>query len=301
MVVGVCDTGIEEVDELQGRIRGAYRIDRTLNRVEPTERSRDTQGHGTHVAGLICGATVGVAPAAQVENIIMIPGGSGNLSDFILAIEHVAQQPHISVLNMSAGIPGYNGEMQPALDALRRVGVLSVIAIGNEGRNTSRSPGNYRSVLSVGASNEAGHVAAFSGGGQMMVDGMTYAVPDCVAPGEQVTSCVMDGGFEAWDGTSMATPVVSGLAALLIERDPSITIAELEDQILSACIKLEAPEARQGAGLVQYPASLAVAAVGGAVVAPVADLGSEGGRAAIATSVAVPKQVPESVENERKT
>ena len=253
--VAVLDTGIAEVLEILGRVKASYSLDPTggWTRVH----THDTNGHGTHVAGLVAGSRVGVAPGVDLTNVIMIPNGKGMLSDFVSALEFVAGNPEISILNMSAGIPGYRPGMRSAVEAVMRTGVLAVIAIGNEGRNTSRSPGNYRDVLSVGAWTKDNRVAGFSGGGTMVVDQQSYVIPDLVAPGNKVMSCVMGGRYESWSGTSMATPVVSGLAALIIERYPTITGADLQDELLGAARKLPGvPLTRQGEGLAQLPAGI---------------------------------------------
>jgi subtilisin family serine protease len=262
VTVAVLDTGIDETHpELDGRVSGTATFDVQGWQTHSQQGSVDTEGHGTHVAGLIAGKRVGVAPGASLRNGIMIPGGHGNLSDFVLAIEWVAGQEDIQVMNMSAGIRGFVEDLLPdAVDGLLAVGVLPVIAIGNEGRNRTRSPGNYDSVLSVGASNQAGRVASFSSGGTIVIGGHQYPVPDLVAPGEGVTSCVMGGGYEAWDGTSMATPVVSGIASLVLERWPTIAMSDLTEELLRHCVDLGEPPTRQGAGLVQIPSGLKPAA-----------------------------------------
>lgn len=127
-----------------------------------------------------------------------------------------------------------------------------VIATGNEGPNKSRSPGNYVEPLSIVASTREDRIAGFSSGGTMFVDNMSYPIPDLVAPGQEITSCVMDGGYEAWNGTSMATPIVSGVAALHIEKEPDILLTVLKEKIILSCVDLGFPVTRQGAGLVQF-------------------------------------------------
>jgi len=248
----VLDTGVDATHpELKDRVTGAFTFDVDQWQAVPQEESVDTDGHGTHVSGLICGKSVGVAPAATVINGTMIPGGFGQTSNFILAMEWAGTQPEVQIVNMSAGLPGFLPEMMTAVSGLLAAGVLPVVAIGNEGRNRTRSPGNYVEVVSVGASTRDNKVASFSGGGTIVSDSHQYQVPDLVAPGEGVYSCIMGGGYEAWNGTSMATPVVSGIAALLLEAHPDVTVTDLYEELLLSCTDLGLPVERQGEGLVQ--------------------------------------------------
>jgi subtilisin family serine protease len=240
VTVAVLDTGATEVPEIAGRVSGHYELDLDQWQVSSVAGG-DTDGHGTHVSGLICGGTVGVAPPAKVESVAMIPGGQGTMSNFILAMEWVAVQPDISILNMSAGIPGYRPGMQYTIEIIENFGVLTVIATRNEGVNSTRSPGNYVEPISVGASTRDDRVASFSGGADLVVDNVSYTVPDLVAPGAAVTSCVMGGGYEAWNGTSMATPIVSGIAALMIQRDPEIAVTDLKEQLIVSYRNLRLP------------------------------------------------------------
>ncbi|MEM7594421.1 MAG: S8 family serine peptidase [Cyanobacteria bacterium P01_A01_bin.83] len=252
VTVAVLDTGIDSTHPaLQGKVKAAYtfKSDRWL--VETQTPSLDTDGHGTHVAGLICGNRIGVAPDVRLINGVLIPRGYGMLANFVLAIEWIASQPEISVVNIFAGIRGYIPDWEEVIDDLLAVGVLPICAVGNEGKDRSRSPGNYRSVLSVGASTNNGRVASFSGGGRLEVNNHSYTIPDLVAPGKQVYSAVVQGGYEAWDGTSMATPVVTGIASLLLEQNPLIDVLELKDELISTCRDLSLPPERQGAGLIQ--------------------------------------------------
>jgi subtilisin family serine protease len=124
--------------------------------------------------------------------------------------------------------------------------------VGNEGRGTSRSPGNYDAPISVGACDARKRVASFSGGGTIVVDNHQFFVPDVVAPGVDVYSSVPGGQFRSLDGTSMATPVVSGVAALLLEKHPSATNLDLVDALVSTCVDLGYAQDRQGRGLVSF-------------------------------------------------
>jgi subtilisin family serine protease len=259
ITVAVLDTGIEDVPEIQGKVTHAVELDTTAWKANSLPTTKDTHGHGTHVAGLIAGDTVGVAPGARLANVIMIPGSTGKISDYILALEWVASQPQIAIISMSAGRHGFQEHMRIMTRVLKRVRTLAVMAIGNEGPNTSRSPGNYPEVISVGASNVNKKIWSSSGGGTLVIDQMSMSAPKLVAPGEGVTSCVMQGGYQSWNGTSMATPIVSGIACLMLERFSNISLADLENELLAACVDLGLPVERQGRGQAHLPSSLAVA------------------------------------------
>lgn len=258
VTVAVLDTGVDSAhQEFTGKTISGVTFDVDAWAANVQTPSQDTEGHGTHVAGLIIGRSVGIAPGANIIDEVMIPNGTGMLSNFVLALEWSAAQPEISIVNMSAGIPGFVSGMEDAIDDLMAVGVVPIIATGNEGRNFARSPGNYNPVLSVGASNVHGAVASFSSSGTFTVNNRVYSIPDLVAPGEGVTSCVMTGGYESWNGTSMATPVVSGIAALILEKHPDISVLDLMDLLIDTCQDLGVSPERQGAGVVQIDAALA--------------------------------------------
>jgi subtilisin family serine protease len=257
VTVAVLDTGVDASHpEIAHAVTGAYTFDAEKWKAKRARKSVDTEGHGTHVSGLVAGKKVGVAPGASVISAVMLPGGRGKLSDFVLALEWCASQPQIQIVNVSAGIRGYLPGMHRVVADLLAVGLLPVVASGNEGRNKTRSPGNYAEVLSVGAVDKRSKVSDFSSGGTIVSDQHQYKVPDLVAPGEGVYSSVMGGGYEAWDGTSMATPIVSGIAALVIERHPKITIGQLQEELLTTCKDLKQDEDRQGKGLVQVKAAV---------------------------------------------
>jgi subtilisin family serine protease len=190
----------------------------------------------------------------------MFPNGICNLTDWISWFNWLALQPEINIINLSAGelsLPsGYFELFSSLIDDLITVGVLPICAVGNEGFNRSRTPGNCKGSLSVGAINNRDQVASFSGNTTMTINYQSYNVPYLVAPGEGVYSSVLGGGYEAWNGTSMATPIVSGVAALILEKYQTITYLDLFDALLSTCQDLGLDKERQGKGLVQIPTAL---------------------------------------------
>ena len=252
--IAVFDTGIEaNHPEIRGKVAESYVFNSRGPAIEETTEFKDTDGHGTHVAGLICGNTIGVAPEAELINLTMLPRGLGFPLNFAFSLEWLLYRPDIRIVNISAGVPArYREQMSGAIDDLLLFGILPICAIGNEGRDRTRSPGNCQGVLSVGATNKDGKVWGSSSSATMKVDNQEYDVPYLVAPGAEVYSSVMGGGYEAWSGTSMATPIVAGVAALIIEENPDITAPDLKEALLARCQTLEGqfPE-RQGKGLIQ--------------------------------------------------
>jgi subtilisin family serine protease len=135
---------------------------------------------------------------------------------------------------MSLGFRGWWEDFIPIMQILRSQNVLPVIAVGNEFAGTSRSPGNYPDVLSVGAHDAARAVASFSSSKRFKRVN-DPVVPDLVAPGVDVISARPGGGYQSMDGSSMATPHIAGLAALLFQAKPAASIDEVENAIFGSC------------------------------------------------------------------
>jgi subtilisin family serine protease len=253
VTIAVLDTGIDATHrELDGRVVGGVAFD-VDNQVVTDREPGDTDGHGTHVAGLIAGKSVGVAPGAKLIDGLMIPKRKGTFSAFVQAMEWAAQNPDVQIINVSAGLLGFQPGFDDVVRALLFAGVLPIAAVGNEGRNRTRSPGNYQPLLSVGATAGDGSVAAFSGSGRIQIDHQVYDVPDLVAPGKDVYSSVRGGGYEAWQGTSMSAPIVSGLAALVLERQPDLPVLDVMDVLLNAATPVPGDPSRAGLGAARLP------------------------------------------------
>jgi len=239
VVVGHLDTGVAgDHPALAGAISAFAEFDMAGNQVSRA-KPRDSGEHGTHTAGTIVGrptgqGAFGVAPGARIASALVIEGGQ--VIDRILAGLEWIVGKNVRIMSMSLGLRGYTPAFQELIDAIRRNNILPVIAVGNEGPDTSRSPGNYANVLSVGAGDAEDMVADFSGSQKFARERDPF-VPDLVAPGANVLSCVPGGGYAAMDGTSMATPHIAGLAALLLQARPSASATDLEAAILGSCIR----------------------------------------------------------------
>ncbi len=239
VLVGHLDTGIDgKHPALRSAIQEFAEFDLLARRVQGAA-ARDSAEHGTHTAGTIAGRPsggvhVGVAPAAKLLSAMVIEGGQ--VIERILAGMEWIVERKCRVLSMSLGLRGFTTAFEVVIQSLRDAGVLPVVACGNEFADSSRSPGNYATVLSVGASDQADRVAAFSSS-QRFARPDDPIVPDIVAPGVEVLSCSAGGGYRFDSGTSMATPHVAGLAALLLSAKPDATVTELEQAILRSCAR----------------------------------------------------------------
>jgi subtilisin len=220
--------------------------------VLPAPTPYDSGDHGTHTAGTIAGRArggheFGVAPEAKRASAVVIEGGQ--VVARLLGGMDWAIGQGVRILSMSLGLPGWWDEFLPVTQVLRARGVLPVSRSATKGAETSRSPGNWSEALSVGAISRSKEIAGFSSS-QRFARTQDPVVPDVVAPGVDVASARPGGGFQSMSGTSMATPHVAGLAALLLQAKPDATVEQLEQAILGSA-SLEpgwAPE-RAGAGL----------------------------------------------------
>lgn len=231
----------------------------------------DSDEHGTHTAATIAGRAVGkkpklvyfgVAPEAMLASGMVIEGGRPIAR--VLAGMDWAIRVGARVLNMSLGFRGYEDDFEDVMGALRREGVLPVIASGNEGQATSRSPGNYRNALSVGACDKDGDIGWFSSYERLTDSNGKWNVPDIVGPGVDIESALPTKGNPAkpygfMNGTSMATPHIAGLAALLWSAVPTASGDDIEAAIIASASRGSGnlTQARAGAGLPNAERALA--------------------------------------------
>jgi subtilisin family serine protease len=213
-------------------------------------------GHGTHVAGISAGnagtrtsggrTVSGVAPRAYIGNykaLVRTDSGlspNGNSPELVAAIE-AAVADGMDVINLSLGEP----EIEPrrdivalALDAAARAGVVPVVAAGNDyndaGAGSVSSPANSARAITVAAVETEGTPPASTHAEFSSVGPTTISLrmkPDVAAPGVDILSSVPE-GWASFSGTSMATPHVSGAAALLKERHREWTVAQVKSALV---------------------------------------------------------------------
>lgn len=212
--------------------------------------------HGTHVAGTIAGlggngkGVVGVNPSGVLDlhnvKIFNNAGTWGYGSDLVKAIEQ-CQTSGSKIISMSIGGGASSTTEENAFIAANNAGMLHIAAAGNDGNTSLSYPASYDSVMSVAAIDSSKNLASFS---------QRNAQVEIAAPGVAVTSTVLNNGYATWDGTSMATPHVAGVAALVWSRHSSCTPAEIRTAMTSTAQDLGSAgrDNSYGYGLVQAKA-----------------------------------------------
>ncbi|KAG8904443.1 subtilisin-like serine protease [Tulasnella sp. 403] len=216
--VYVVDTGIRTThEEFGGRAEMAF--------VAPGLNATDDNGHGSHVSGTVGGATFGVAKKVSIFGVkVLDADGGGATSDIIsgigFAVRSARQTGRPSVISMSLG-----GSPSRALDraatAAVAAGMHVVVAAGNDAVDAStESPARAPGVITVGAMNIQDEISSFSNFGPAV---------DVFAPGEEVISVGIksDTDTNILSGTSMATPHISGVVALLLSQQPTLTPTQM--------------------------------------------------------------------------
>jgi subtilisin family serine protease len=261
VTVAVLDTGIDLTHpDFAGRVEEG----RNAKSFVPGQKVQDGHGHGTHCAGVVAGPVssrggmrYGVAPEASlVIGKVLSNRGSGS-DDKILAGMDWARDQGAQVISMSLGSPRKIGEpysvaYEQVASTLLADGILVVAAAGNESgrpdyRNPVENPAAAPSIMAVAAVDKDCKVGWFS---CAQLDDI--GTLDISAPGVDVYSSYMGGGFKLESGTSMAAPHVAGVAALYCQHVPSLRGRALWNTLTSTALKIGDPS-DYGAGLVQVP------------------------------------------------
>jgi len=244
----------------------------------------DGHGHGTHVTGTIVGGApgdiTGVAPDAEwIMAKIFRDTGSTSTSiihagfEWMLAPGGDPSAAPDLVSNSWGSAATYSTEFLPDVEAWLAAGILPVFAAGNDGPGpqTIGSPGSFIETLAVGATDINDLVAGFSSRGPVFWDGVEIVKPDISAPGAAIYSTwplnLDPDGYHTISGTSMATPHVSGVAALLLEAKPDLDVESIR-QLLTSTARVEpsmgnVPNNNYGSGIADAEAAVVAATLSG--------------------------------------
>lgn len=227
---GIDDDGNGWIDDVHG-------IDSVDNDGSPD----DKDGHGTHVAGII-GASgdnergrVGVAWRVQLMPLKFLDKtGSGSTSDVIACFEY-ARVNGARIVNASWGGAAFSRSLQRSIQRLQAAGIVLVVAAGNSAEDVDRHPDypasfGYDNIVTVAATDARGEFSEYSSYGVQSID--------LAAPGDAIYSCwsTSDTAYVRASGTSMSTPLVSGVFALLAARFPEKTYHDWIDAVVGGVL-----------------------------------------------------------------
>ena len=235
VVVAVVDTGVDlSHPDLRGRLVGGKTF------VPGTNSPADDNGHGTHVAGVIAAeinngiGIAGVAPGCRVMPVKVLDSkGEGNTSDIVAGLLYAADAG-ARIINLSLGGGAGGTALEEAIRYAQGKGCLVIAAMGNDGKNAQEYPAAYSGVIGVGATGRSNGIAEFSNFGTWISvsapgDGIYSTMPTYESTLSESEGAGV--GYGYLSGTSMATPYVAGVAALVASLYPNMPASGIKSQI----------------------------------------------------------------------
>ncbi|WP_161568896.1 Ig-like domain-containing protein [Exiguobacterium sp. SL-9] len=232
VIVAILDNGIDvNHEDLKTNIVNPYDV------VQDSPYTLSPGDHGTHVAGIVGSQMdnyyggVGVAAGAFIMPIDVFEGTSAYTSDVIEGVYRAVDQG-ADIINMSLGNYYYSTLFQQAIYYAYANDVLVIAAAGNDSSTSTHYPSSYEHVISVGSTTSYDTLSSFSNYGWNV---------DVTAPGSSILSTTPYNTYSYKSGTSMASPVVAGVAALVKAAEPNISVDELAERLTSTADDLGSP------------------------------------------------------------
>jgi thermitase len=262
IVVGVLDTGVDythldlvsniwfrpdNVPQYKDDELGTFNDERGFDAADNNSDPMDDNGHGTHCAGII-GAEgdnsegiSGINWKVQIMPLKFLGrGGFGTTKDAIESINYAIDRKrngvNLRIISASWGSTAYSKALEDTIRAAGEEGILFIAAAGNNGSSNDKTPhypSNYDlpNVISVAALDRNDQLASFSNFGVKTVH--------IAAPGKDILSTWLNDDYREASGTSMATPYVSGVAALILANEPNLSVEKLRERLLKSVDKLD--------------------------------------------------------------
>jgi hypothetical protein len=264
--IGLLDTGIDPTHpEFEGKLVAWAEFDSHGRKINSEPHETHARGHGTHIASVMVAKNTGIAPGAVLLAAMVLPGGAGTLEQVLAGMEWLLDPDDdpetddgAQIINMSWGMSTISPVLMEAIENMTAAGVLPVCAIGNEGSHLTFSPGNFPGSVGVGAVDEYKEVPYFSGGG-MIWWGDSYIIkPDITAPGMDILGLGAFGEYQTLSGTSLAAPHVTGAAALLLQKNPTLSLSQLKSFLFNPSLDLGVvgQDLEYGRGILNISSSL---------------------------------------------
>jgi len=235
---------------------GSFDDSHGFNAAENGSDPMDDNGHGTHCAGIVGAEGNNDEGVAGINwNVQIMPlkfmgrGGFGTTKDAIEAINYAIDRKragvNVKVINASWGSMLYSKALEDAIRAAGEQGILFVAAAGNNSTNNDKRPhypSNYDlpNVISVAALDRSDELASFSNFGIKTVH--------VAAPGREILSTWLNDQYREASGTSMATPYVAGVAALILANEPKLSMENLRERVLKSVDSLDSLDGKIKSG-----------------------------------------------------
>lgn len=254
ITIAIIDTG---VDLTHPDLLGKLVAGRNFVSTDPKTIPADDNGHGTHVAGIAAAASnnkigiAGVSWGAKIMPVkVLNSAGLGTFANAALGVTWAADNG-AQIINLSLGSTNTSLTLQNAIDYAISRGVLVIASAGNSGGQVF-FPASYSPVIAVGATDASNARIVLSAHGPQL---------DLMAPGDKIYSLSLGGSYTERSGTSMASPHVAGLAAILLGIPGNNSPGLVEQQMKSSALDLDSPgwDDYTGFGLIQMDAAIRLA------------------------------------------